>query len=139
MLDSGADLTISASNDKTLDSTAASGAVSFTNSVAGSIGVTVDSSKARAHVDNGVLINQDSSIQALAAQQNVTVQAVNNADIDVKTGAVAASLGTGIGGTLNIVTTSQTTEALINVGSSGNNPDGTSRGTSSTHRPSAHS
>lgn len=118
-LDSGADLTVSAANNKTLNATAASGAASFANSMAGSIGVTVDSSTAKAHVDSGARINQDSITRALASQQNVNVKAINNANIDVKTGAVSASLGTGIGGTLNVVTTSQTTEALINVGATG--------------------
>jgi filamentous hemagglutinin family protein len=119
VLDSGADLTVSANNDKTLNATAASGAVSFATSIAGSIGVTVDSSTARAHIDSGAKINQDSAIRALASQQNVVVQAVNDAVIDVITGAISASLGFGIGGTLNVVTTSQTTQAYIDVGSTG--------------------
>ncbi|MCP4765350.1 MAG: hypothetical protein GY875_03690, partial [Gammaproteobacteria bacterium] len=118
-LDSGAELTISAVNNKNLDATAASGAVSFATSIAGSIGVTVDSSVANAHVDSGAKINQDDATRALGSQQNVTVQAVNNADIDVDTGAISASLGFGIGGTLNVVTTSQTTQAYIDTGSTG--------------------
>ncbi|RKZ58756.1 MAG: hypothetical protein DRQ44_14385, partial [Gammaproteobacteria bacterium] len=87
-LDSGANLTVSAVNNKNLNATAASGAVSFATSIAGSIGVTVDSSSAKAHVDSGAKINQDTATRALASQQNVAVQAVNNANIDVKTGAV---------------------------------------------------
>lgn len=118
-LDAGADLTVSAANNKTLNATAASGAVSFATSVAGSVGVTVDSSTARAHVDDGVKINQDAATRALASQQNVVVQAVNNAVIDVITAAVSVSGFFGLGGTLNVVTTSQTTEALINVGATG--------------------
>jgi len=118
-LDSGANLTVSSNNDKTLDAIAASGAVSFSNSIAGSVGVTVDSSTAKAHIDSGAKINQDSATRALASQQNVVVQAVNDAIIDVKTGAVAVSAISGIGGTLNVVTTSQTTLAYIDVGSTG--------------------
>jgi len=81
--------------------------------------VTVDASTANAHVDSGAKINQDAVTRALASQQTVAVQAANNAVIDVITGAISASIGSGIGGTLNVVTTSQTTQALIDVGPAG--------------------
>lgn len=119
MLESGADLTVSAINTKTLNGTAVSGSIAGSGAIAGSAGITVDSSQANAHLDTGVKINQDSDIQGLGTQQNVTVLAQNNAEIDVKTGAVAVGLVAGIGGTINLVTTSQTTEALINVGPTG--------------------
>ncbi|WP_114325052.1 hypothetical protein [Candidatus Colwellia aromaticivorans] len=118
-LDSGAQLSVSAINNKTLNATAASGAVSGAGSIAGSIGVTVDSSQALAQIESGANINQDLSTQALITEQNVAVNAINNANIDVKTGAISASFGAGIGGTLNVVTTSQTTQALIDVGATG--------------------